>query len=265
MMGIILCEGTTDQILLSKYFCARYDYEFNMIATKKAVRILSSNSKEKLDTVKSNVYVDTSNPDNLLYISSTNGKSNLSDALNSVLYINQLGSDIKFDYIAILTDHDSEEEIQEIKGQINQVLQQHQFLLNVTHTVGWKKLEFTDAFQQKSSCEFLFLVVPTEHNGALETFLLDALHEEEDNKYLVDESRKFVKNLYNAKQEGKSFPDGVLKTRRLRTKAPLATFFGVVNPEGGFKRFEEFLNAVDWGKYEEVQKEFHIFDKVLEK
>lgn len=36
MTGIILCEGLTDQVLLSKYFCGRFGFAFDLKSTQKA-------------------------------------------------------------------------------------------------------------------------------------------------------------------------------------------------------------------------------------
>lgn len=94
--------------------------------------------------------------------------------------------------------------------------------------------------------------------------MLDSLSKKKENQYIAQESVKFVNSLNHAHNAKKvDFPQGVLSSRRLCVKAPLAVFFGVTNPESTFKRFEDFLNAVDWASYEKIHQGFQSFDCVM--
>ena len=74
MTGIILCEGLTDQVLLSKYFCGRFGFAFDLKSTQKAI---------KLDAVEeSSIY--SRGKEEFLYISQAGGKSNLPPALAGI-------------------------------------------------------------------------------------------------------------------------------------------------------------------------------------
>lgn len=67
----------------------------------------------------------------------------------------------------------------------------------------------------------------------------------------------------STKKEAKIFPAGLLQSRRLQIKAPLAVYFGVLNPERIFWKFEKVLNSVNWNQYRTVQNGLKAFDVVL--
>lgn len=165
MTGIILCEGLTDQVLLSKYFCGRFRFAFDLKSTNKAI---------KLDAVKdSNVY--SRGGEDFLYISQTGGKSNLAQALNSVLKTNRLDAGVFFDYIAVITDRDSDAEMVSLKNDLWTTLNRRGSIQQ-NQTSDWNTLEIeTEGFSEKKQVDFLTIFIPLAHPGALETFLLDSL------------------------------------------------------------------------------------------
>lgn len=250
MTGIILCEGLTDQILLSKYFCGRFCFSFDSKNTKCAVH---------LGAVEES-YVYSRKSEEHLYISRTGGKSNMSNALISVLEMNRLDAGIFFDYIAVITDRDSDEEADSLETEFSAILKNHGSVQK-KQASDWYTLEVETEFSEEKKTNFLTVFIPLDHEGALETFLLDSLSKKKENQYIAQESIKFVKNLNDACNTKKvDFPKGVLSSRRLRIKAPLAVFFGVTNPERVFRKFEDFLNEVDWSSYENIHQGFKSFD-----
>lgn len=258
MTGIILCEGETDQILLSKFFCSRYGYQFNNKATRQGVTF----SKQSQDGIIRSVYTRESSDlktDDLLYIVSTAGKNNFPSILQRVLTINRIDSNIFFDSISVVTDHDSDKEVGQLQECLENILQQAA-KQSMSFDMVWQSYDMTTDFHEYRHFQFQMLIVPVDHDGALETFLLNALREKAENVCLVDESRKLIDNLVEKKKAGIPFPKEVLKGRRLQVKAPLSVFLGITNPERIFSTFEETLNSVPWEKYAEVQKGFQSFD-----
>lgn len=254
MTGIILCEGLTDQVLLSKYFCGRFGFAFDLKSTQKA---------KKLDAVEeSSVY--SRKGAEFLYVSQTGGKSNLSRALADILEMNRLDAGLFFDYIAVITDRDDDKEAADLTEELQKVLKNYGSMEN-EQSSDWHTLNLeTKGFQEKKKVRFLTIFIPLDHPGALETFLLDSLSKKKENQYIAQESVKFVNSLNDAHNDKKvDFPQGVLSSRRLCVKAPLAVFFGVTNPESTFKGFEDFLNAVDWASYEKIHQGFQSFDCVM--
>lgn len=253
MTGIVLCEGMTDQILLSHYIIGRFHFHFDKNMSKKPIRF---------DSVEESFVYHSDNND-ILYISRTGGKDNLPRALTGVWDKIRLDAEISFDYVAIVTDHDSDEEAEALKEQLKRTIENFGTMQEIRDS-SWQAVEIESKFREVKKTQFLTLFVPLNHAGALETFLLDSLNSFEENRYLVDKSRKFVDTLvHDYDNKTAKFPPNVLSSRRMRVKAPLAVFFGITNPEGGFKTFEEFLNEIDWSVYENIHQGFKSFDCVF--
>jgi hypothetical protein len=253
MTGIILCEGLTDQILLSQYFCGRFHFCFDKKRSKKSIIF---------DSVEES-FIYSRGSNDFLYISRTGGKDNLPRALSGIWNKIKLDAGLSFDYVAIITDHDSEEEVVSLKAKLKKATEYYGTIQNLSDS-NWQTVEIDTGFQQTKKSEFLTLFIPLDHPGALETFLLDSLNEIEENQHIVDKSRNFVNSLVqDYDNKAAKFPPNVLSSRRMRVKAPLSVFFGVTNPEGGFRTFEEYLKEIDWSAYENIQQGFKAFDSVL--
>lgn len=261
MNGIILCEGETDQILLSKYFGCQYgfQYEGNCHLNEHNVHIYGCEYKN--------------GSGNFLQIAYVEGKNNFAGALEYILWINRLNAGKFFDYIAVVMDHDSDEEVLAVNRELQNVLAQA-CLDGEEMNSGWSSYRMKDvSFQDKRDIwdvRFILITLPIEENGALETFLLHSLAEKAENKYLVQQSEHFVEEIIlmsdkgiSTKKEAKIFPAGLLQSRRLQIKAPLAVYFGVLNPERIFCKFEKVLNSVNWNQYRTVQNGLKAFDVVL--
>ena len=243
----------TDQILLSQYFCDRFQFYFDAKKTKVSQRF--GNVEES--------FVYSRGGNDSLSISRTGGKDNLPSALDSVWNTNSLDTGLFFDHVAVITDHDSEEEADSLNEMLEKTIQKYGTLQKIQGS-DWHAVEMENRFQQKKQSEFFTLFIPLDHPGALETFLLDSLNSVEENRYIVQRLREFVNSLsQDYDREKEKFPPSVLSSRRLRVKAPLAVFFGVTNPEGGFRRFETFLKEIDWSNYENIQQGFKVFDSVF--
>lgn len=139
MTGIILCEGLTDQVLLSKYFCGRFGFAFDLKSTQKAI---------KLDAVEeSSVY--SRKGAEFLYISQAGGKSNLPPALAGILETNRLDAGVFFDYIAVITDRDSDKEAADLTEEMQKVLKNYGSMKN-EQSSDWHTLNMeTKGFQEK--------------------------------------------------------------------------------------------------------------------
>lgn len=257
MNGIVLCEGETDQILLNKYFCNRYGFKY-----------IEDDSKPMTAGKHSCRY--ERNYGDVIHISYVGGKDKFPQALEKILKINRFNvPKTSFDYIAIIMDHDSHEEVQEMMEKSCQVLQKYGKEIGCSKFGHWKHWEQEIGFEESKQVYFLLMPIPVRGEGALETFLLNALSEKRKNSYIVQQSNEFVMHLMGTlnrwKLEGKTeyFPDGVLKSRRLQTKAPLAVYFGIVNPERTFAKYEDILNSIDWSKYEKIQTDFMVFEDMM--
>lgn len=248
MNGIILCEGNTDQILLSKYFGSKYSFVYE---------------SERHDRFMHRCRYRNKNGE-LLSIAHVGGKNQFVKALEYVLKINKLNdSNTVIDYIAVVMDHDSDDEVMSMQRGLEQVLHLH-CTKKQDSLPDWSEWKQCAEFGETKTLQFIFISIPMQGNGALETFLLNALQDDEDNRYLVEQSNSFVSHLIHKKQSGTvSFPYEVLQSRRLQIKAPLAVYFGVVNPERIFAKFEDVLGSIAWARYESINSGFRAFQSVM--
>jgi hypothetical protein len=97
--------------------------------------------------------------------------------------------------------------------------------------------------------------VPFEGKGALETFLLNSLANQDttDGK-VINQCNKFIDNLDS---DGK-----YLTSRRHLTKAKFDTYFSVRTPVEQFSERRNILKGVHWENYEIIQDTFKELRKL---
>lgn len=231
MNCIILCEGETDQILLSKYFGCQYgfQYEGNCHLNEHNVHIHGCEYKN--------------GSDNFLQIAYVEGKNNFADALEYILWVNRLNAGKFFDYIAVVMDHDSDKEVLAVNRELQNVLAQA-CLDGEEMNFGWSSYRMKDvSFQDKRDIwdvRFILITLPIEENGALETFLLHSLAEKAENEYLVQQSED---NEYLAKRQRAQLAEALQLVdeyyavyHKLPAKDVLAEFFWL------FEKREKIMN-----------------------
>lgn len=213
MNSIILCEGETDQIVLSEYFRHMYGFEFSRGAKKKTFGNAACRYTRKEDQL------------DIVYVAG----NNFSEYVQKVLDINQLNTDDTYTHMAVISDHDSDEEIQQRWQEIAEVISEACRCTFHIKENQWLNLEQPSAFGESLPLECLFLSVPLTGEGALETFLLNAIEHEPGNSFLTQEAKRFVTGLIEKKENltDAEWNPAFLKSRRMQVKAPLGVFFGV--------------------------------------
>lgn len=247
--SMVICEGETDQIILSYYFEKQFGYRY----AGELGKILNANPQAEF--VRS--YVRAEDGDKVV-IWAIGGKSLFADALKAVLEMNRSNADELYSKILILTDNDSEQEREQLWQKLKVRLQDFGIDAKISQE-QWIDAEQKTAFDESVHLKLLGIAVPPDEDGALETFLLNALAEQENNRYLAKESKDFVKNLIANKDKIKPY----LSKRGHRVKAPLAVFFAIASPERIFAELNPMLQLVQWEKYKEIQTGFKLLDEVF--
>lgn len=207
---IILCEGEMDKIILSHYMIARFEYKYK--------KDLKGWTDEKHKNESASLYKREKYDDELI-IWATGSHELLGDAFEIILNLNKVNTDVVYSRIVIIADHDSDQENKKLWDTINGKLKS-QGVEVVFREQKWLEIQQKLSFDVALDVELLGISIPLDKNGALETFLLDALAEQEKNKYLANSSQKFVHSLEaNMDKMG-----GYLSNRRLCVKAPLCVF-----------------------------------------
>lgn len=101
----------------------------------------------------------------------------------------------------------------------------------------------------------LLLIIPFEQTGAMETFLLDAVRE--DNAYdrdLIDQCISFVDSVDPQHK--------YLSSRRYRTKAKFDTYFSIRTPAEQFIDRQNILKNVRWERYSKIQTAFQKLEEL---
>ena len=253
MNSIILCEGETDQIIISYYFIMNFGFKpcekLPMIAPKKL------NPKNKAEKI----YAYNRDDDNLIMWAVGGHEDVFEKALRSVLNRNKLNSPINEIYyqICIVTDHDSDEELNNFWQRINQCLKSYGIMEEV-QSAKWVDVKQPIDFEDEDiQINLLGLPVPLDENGALEVLLLNAFNEKEYNSYIVKKSRDVIDDLL--KNKDKFFED-YLSTRREQIKAPLAVFLAITAPEQTFELIDTMMQSVPWNEYKAIKEQFSVFN-----
>ncbi len=250
MLNVIICEGTTDLVLLQYLLEKNYEWEYIKTSDYKKYtnKIIKINHIKKIKWFKKN--------DNFLCIIPAGGCSKICSALEYILDINSIQLSNFFQNIVILTDND---DIDTPRKFINNVQEKFgnygiSFQSNITNN-DWNETTFKNTLNQSISINFLPLIIPFDENGAIETFLLNAIKNnsikndlEQVDKLVVEQCINFIENI--------DCKDKYLNKRRDITKAKFDTVFVVMTPADAFAERQNLLRNVPWHEYELIRDNF---------
>ncbi len=241
MKNIIICEGSTDYYLLQYYMREALGWKDNKQIQSNILRVPDQKSRNLIKNA------------DILTIMSTGGCSRLTEGLKETLTRNYLTPpDLSEMYskIVIVTDrddHDTENDfIQSIQGILDN------FNVSYPETFcnnKWLSCEMTSQLGIVEKIDILLLIIPFEQNGAMETFLLNAISN--DNPYdkrIIQSCNSFVDNI---DPENK-----YLTSRRYITKAKFDTYFSIRTPAEQYAERQQILKSVKWEQYTQIQTDF---------
>ncbi len=238
--SIILCEGETDQALVGCYL--------EKVAGWMFTRDIKDNPfpKEPISW-----YMDKDSQNFGIW---QVGGNDFSKALKSLFEREKLEHSI--DSIVIITDHDDEDaeqgRVTAIQSVIATVLDDQIIDITVA-TNAWSIISFRNSFGA-TKIQFLYLLVPVEEYGALETFMMNALSEQSKEKeHVIEESKAFINEFQS---------DVYLKQRRDRIKAELGVSLSIFSPDRIFTTMKELIDSVHWEKFEETHRQFDELNRL---
>ena len=241
MNKLILCEGETDAILLSYYL--------GKVAGWKFCRKPPANIAIKPDTFDQSVNWYENGEDRLL-ICAIGGKSNV-----RVFFTDKILRPIvdagAFSRIALVLDRD-ESEIKSIEDHASSVFKP---VLSTLRNHEWVQNTYKDAYGMEQIIEGLLVIIPTEHEGALETLMLDSIAEDPYDAVIVDRAGAFVTEM-------KTVASKYLGSRRNAIKAHLGVAWAVQYPEKVFKLMNEQILSVKWEKSKVLHKCFEQLEMI---
>ena len=239
MKNIILCEGSTDYVLLQYFMRKVYGWGDKGKSNEK------SNSRY-FKSVRTMMKESDS-----LSIRGCGGAKNLLPGFQYMVEYNNLSSESEaFDRIVILTDRDDAGTEAEFSKNVEDILNEGNVRIdtNVCNDC-WVECYYHNGHGKEMRFQLLLLVVPFEDTGAMETFLLEAVSK---------------KDNYDAEiiTKGNAFIDGVdsekryLSKRRYITKAKFDVYFSVRTAATQFVERQDILKNVEWEEYAALQTGF---------
>ena len=240
MNSIIICEGSTDSILLQYFLRKAYGWE----DTKE--RIPLSNKFKTFRKLKKE--------ERTLCIGGSGGVSQIKDKFDYILELNSFATNgEEYNKIIILTDRDEVDTEADFCTEINQILTARTVYTGQTiKNDEWVHCRMKNGQGREISVDLLLLVITFEQTGAMETFLLDA----------IAKADSYDDNII---KQGNTFVDSVdpdkryLSKRRYITKAKFDVYFSVRTAAEQFVERQNLLKSVPWENYLLIQDSFRKF------
>lgn len=189
--------------------------------------------------------------DDKLTIAGCGGVSKLLPVFEYVLERNSLSAgDEAYDRIVLITDRDEVETEDIFSERINKTVADWKLQGNVLLKHDqWGDYTYKNGQGKVKAVKILLLVIPFEETGAMETFLLDAISN--DNSYDADIIRKS-----NSFVEGIDPEKRYLTKRRYITKAKFDVYFSVRTAAEQFVERQNLIRNIEWEKYILIQRSF---------
>lgn len=239
MNKVILCEGATDAILLSYYLEKVADWSF--CKAPKDVQIRASSQNETVNWYRRD--------NDFLLICAVGGKDKFKRFFEEKIKPPLFHANA-FERIALITDRDDREN-EKISDLVQKVLSNINIKIECNE---WITGSYQDAFGMEKRISVLLVIIPKEHQGALETVMLDAIAENPYDKNIVEKTKAFVEEM--RKEAGK-----YISSDRLQLKAHLGVTWAVQYPEKVFSLIDEQIKNVHWEKSVVLK---NCFEKVIE-
>lgn len=245
MISAILCEGKTDAILIS-YYLEKVRGWHHVKKQYEGPVIQQTQDNESIE------YYELGN--DLLMIWGVGGKSRFTYAIDQLITFSQRrGIEKAYTKIAILLDRDKTEDDNEILLPFNACLNNKGLTITLTNN-QWMSCKYSDVFGDLIDIRLLSIIIPFDRNGAVETFLLQAISERDpEDQQVVSQCKTFVAG-FSSRQ--------YLQSERLKIKAELATTFAMISPEKVFTPLDALLKSIPWEKYATIQTGFKLLDQI---
>ncbi|KYH34430.1 hypothetical protein CLTEP_16630 [Clostridium tepidiprofundi DSM 19306] len=247
MKNIIFCEGSTDAILLSYYLGKVVGWNYNKRLTKKIGLPIRNHENEE-------VYVYSKDEKELI-IWAVGGQNNFHYAISHIIQANEvLERDNAYKKLIILKDRDQFEENNKILREIEDIFMDNGIKIDFKNNNDWVHYIYSNNYDEENHIEVLPIIIPFDKEGALETFILDAICEMgEEESHVVGKSKEFISGFSLTKY---------LNTQRLRVKGELAVALGTLFPQKTFTPIDSMLKSIRWEEYETIQNGFRKLKEI---
>lgn len=242
--GLILCEGLSDQALIGSYLSHTQDWTYTKKFSKapfpgEPITWYSNSENEKLG---------------IWAVGGNDFTAVIHKIMGLEIQEHSIGT------LAIVTDHDDEEaetkRLEDIWAAIEDIapILNRDKVFSRDALNNWVNIDYVAGFKECVSVRFCYLLVPMKKQGALETFMLQALSEnDEPRKDAIRQAKEFVSNF-----SSKVY----LTKRREKTKAELSVSISVICPDKMFETLIELINSVDWNDFSIADEQFRVLQDI---
>lgn len=240
MKSIIICEGSTDSVLLQYFLRKAYDWQ----DTKNRIPLSS----------KFKTFRELEKDGRILCIGGSGGVGKIKEKLDYILELNSLAANNEeYGKIIILTDRDEVDTEADFCTEIKRVLSERSIQTQQEiKNDEWAFCKMKNGHGKEIAVEILLLIVPFEQTGAMETFLLNAVAgEDEYDKEIINRGNTLVDSVDPEKR--------YLTKRRYITKAKFDVYFSVRTAAEQFVERQNILKDIPWDQYLLVQETFKKF------
>lgn len=241
MNKLILCEGATDAILLSYYLNKVSGWTF-CNKPPKDIAIRAEDHNHSINWYRKG--------DDRLLICGVGGKDNMGPFFRERI-LRSIVDAAAFAKIAVVLDRDNHS-IADIEANATSVLKP---LSATMKNQQWIKNSYIDSYGMEQPLDTLLVAVPTEHQGALETIMLDAISEDPYDARIVEKSGEFVKEM-------RTVASKYVKNQRSQLKAHLGVTWAIQYPEKVFRQIDEQIQSVEWDKSETLHECFKALEEI---
>ncbi|MBQ9211553.1 MAG: DUF3226 domain-containing protein [Clostridia bacterium] len=241
MKSVLICEGQTDATLLQYYL--RKALQWNDVKDRQ-----KQNHAIKSGTGSSRLLEKNGNE---LTITASGGSSKIPETMRLVLErIRAASASLEeiYDRIVIITDRDDK------LAETNMICQIKSCLAEVNAAIDlrgqqWCSCSIETKLGFTVPIEVLVLVIPYEGEGAIETFLLNAIAAASPyDKQIIDECVRLVENVDPEKR--------YLVKRRDIVKAKYDVYFSIRTPVNQFAERQKMLYDIPWEQYDKINDGF---------
>lgn len=238
MKIIILCEGTTDLLMLQFVLQYKYHWKYEGFVENSV-----TNRLIKRKFIKNDSKVE---------ICSCGGIMNISNEMVRVKETIEYATKVDeiFDKVIIMIDHDTENSNQEFIRKLNELLGVDFGLERINAETNWS---IENNILGNKNISLYIKCVPEKETGAIENVMLDALNTDAVENLLIDRSKEFITKLDTEQ-------DRYLQRKSRLYKAIFNTYFAIRTPEEKYDERARILKAFDWEKNECLEKQFSFLD-----
>lgn len=239
MKTLILCEGSSDAILLGYYLQRVASWKHKKAPSGFDIKAGKNESAEWY-----------ARNDDWLMIGGVGGNSCFGSFFEKRIKKPQIYQNA-FEKIAIVCDRDNNttDEI------IQSLLSDFGGFIHELSDREWKNTTYQDGFEIEQVLPVLLLTIPVEKEGALETLLMDAIGERPEDKAIVERCQSFVDEMVPVASQ-------YLTSRRLQLKSKLSVIWAIQSPQKVFKFIDEQLQSVEWERSEILRSCFEELTKI---